>query len=337
MTPATWPRPQPLSERLLYIDPAGTYEDRRLVELPDLLRPGDLLVVNDAATLPASLHGHTSAGAEVEVRLAGRNERTWTAILFGAGDWRMRTEDRPPPPSVRAGERLQLAAGLSAVVLAVDPATPRLIEIEFDRDGEHLWPALYQAGRPVQYSYLQAPLPLWHTQTAYAARPWAMEAPSAGRPLTWELLGRLRRRGIGIASVTHAAGLSSTGDAALDARLPLPERFEVAPATVDAVAETRERNARVIAVGTTVVRALESAALGGTLRAQAGDTRLRIGPGFRPQVVDSLLTGMHEPDSSHFALLAAFAPPDLLAAAHAHAEVAGYLGHEFGDVALVLH
>jgi S-adenosylmethionine:tRNA ribosyltransferase-isomerase len=137
--------------------------------------------------------------------------------------------------------------------------------------------------------------------------------------------------------VTHAAGLSSTGDPALDARLPLPERFEVAQATVDAVTETHARNGRVVAVGTTVVRALESAALGGPLRAQSGDTGLRIGPGFRARVVDGLLTGMHEPDSSHFALLAAFAPRELLAAAHRHAEAVGYLGHEFGDVALVLH
>ena len=336
MTPAAWPRPRPLEERLLYVDPRqGTVADRRLADLGALLRAGDVLVVNDAATLPASLRGRTARGASVELRLAGQKERQWSAVLFGDGDWTRRTEDRPEPPPLRPGDTVQCGEGLRATVCAVDPDTPRLLEIEFDLEGPAFWSALYRWGRPVQYSYLRAPLALWHVQTAYAARPWAMEPPSAGRPLTWSLLAELRGRGVEITSVTHAAGLSSTGDPALDARLPLPERFEVRATAVMAVAQARQRAGRVIAVGTTVVRALETAAASGHLAARAGYTALRIGPGFRPRVVDGLLTGIHEPDSSHFALLAAFASPDLLRSAHRFAEEHAYLGHEFGDSCLV--
>ncbi len=129
--------------------------------------------------------------------------------------------------------------------------------------GDALWAALYREGRPVQYSYLAHDLPLWAVQTVYAARPWAFEMPSAGRPLSWEILLALRRKGVRWASLTHAAGLSSTGDPAIDAALPLAERYDIPAATVRAVADTRARGGRVIAVGTTVVRALEGAAVEG--------------------------------------------------------------------------
>jgi S-adenosylmethionine:tRNA ribosyltransferase-isomerase len=337
MKPAAWPPARPLEDRLLHVDPQrGTFQDGRVADLPDRLRSGDVLVVNDAATLPASVRAITARGTAIELRLAGQHEQTWSAVLFGPGDWRQRTEDRPAPPPLVPGDVLRCGDALLATVRAVDPETPRLVEIEFDRSGPGFWSALYRCGRPVQYSYLDGPLSLWHVQSSYAARPWAVEPPSAGRPLTWEMLARLRAHGVTIASVTHAAGLSSTGDAALDARLPLPERFEVPAATVAAVTAARERGGRVVAVGTTVVRALESAAAAtGTLSAMSAYTRLRIGPGFRPRVVTGLLTGMHEPDSSHFALLTAFAPAGLLHAAHRFAEDAGYLGHEFGDSCLV--
>jgi S-adenosylmethionine:tRNA ribosyltransferase-isomerase len=184
---------------------------------------------------------------------------------------------------------------------------------------------------------VRAPLALWHVQTAYASRPWAAEAPSAGRPLTWRLLLEARRRGVGLATVTHAAGLSSTGEPALDAALPLPERFDVPRETVAAVGRTRAAGGRVVAVGTTVVRALESARDGaGALRAGEGEARLRIDGRFRRRVVDGLLTGIHQPGESHFDLLQAFAPEPLLRRALAHAEAEGYLAHEFGDSCLIL-
>ncbi len=341
MTPATWPPAEPDDGRLLVVDPQrGTHDDRRLDELPFLLRSRDLLVVNDAATLPASLPGQTPDGAPVEVRLAARGatDDEWTAVLFGSGDWRVRTEDRPAPPVLASGDTIELGPDLRAKATLVSPSSPRLVEIRFDREGDALWRALYAHGRPVQYSYVDGPLALWHVQTAYGGRPWAVEPPSAGRPLTWTLLALLARRGVGLAWVTHAAGLSSTGDPAVDALLPLPERFDVPEAAVTAIAATLRAGGRVIAVGTTVVRALESAAAahGGVLAATSGVTTLRLGPGFRRRVVHGLLTGMHEPDTSHFALLASFAPETLLLDAHRHAEDAGYLAHEFGDASLIL-
>ncbi|WNG40046.1 S-adenosylmethionine tRNA ribosyltransferase [Archangium violaceum] len=339
MNAARWPREHPDSGRLLHVAPrSGRLDDVCMTDLPRLLRPGDLLVLNDAATLPAALQGRTEAGAPIELRLVSREEEgTWTAVLFGAGDWRTRTEERPPPPTVSPGERLILGE-LGARVVAVLPPSPRLLRVAFEAQGAALWAALYRAGRPVQYAHVERPLALWHIQTAYASRPWAVEAPSAGLPLTWALLLDLKRRGVGLASLTHAAGLSSTGEAALDAALPRPERFDVPASTVEAIHATKASGGRVVAVGTTVVRALEgrAAQAGGRLEPGEGVTDLLLGPGFIPRVVDGLLSGMHEPGTSHFTLLHAFAPPELLRAASVLAESRGYLGHEFGDSCLIL-
>ncbi|HEY3171770.1 MAG TPA: S-adenosylmethionine:tRNA ribosyltransferase-isomerase [Thermoanaerobaculia bacterium] len=341
MKPATRPPDRSLDERLLVVDPeSGRFEDRRIRELPRLLRRGDLLVVNDAATLPASLQGTTSSGEPIEVRLARVEDGNgkWTAALLGRGDWRMRTEDRPPPPLLPAGEVLRFAEDLIATIESVSPASPRLVSLAFDRKGDAFWEALYRRARPIQYSYLEAPLAMWDVQTAYGSRPWAVELPSAGRPLNWELLGALQQNGVALASITHGAGLSSIGDAAADAFLPIPERFEVLAATVEAERETRRRGGRVVAVGTSVARALEgcAAAHGGRLAAAAGITDVRIDVRFPLRVADGLLTGLHEPGTSHFALTTAFAAEDTLTDAYRHAEAAGYLGHEFGDAMLIL-
>jgi S-adenosylmethionine:tRNA ribosyltransferase-isomerase len=316
---------------------SGTIGDAQLDDLPSLVRPGDLFVVNDAATLPGSLPARWPSGATGEVRLVRARDdgRSWQAVAFGAGDWRTPTERRDPPQPLAADARLEVA-GLPATVTAVSRTSVRLFELVFENDADVVWVAIYHRGRPIQYAHVREPLALWSVQTTYATRPWAAEAPSAGVPLDWSLLSALRARGVGLAAITEGAGLSSTGDAALDAALPLPERFEVPAATVRAIAAARARHGRVIAVGTSVVRALESAAASGVLEPTAGDTDLIIGPGYRPRAVDGLFTGLHEPTASHFALLQAFAPRAQLAAAYAHAERGGYLGHEFGDTNLIL-
>ena len=339
MMPAAWPRDDRSATRLLHVDPrCAALADHSIGELPRLLQAGDLLVVNDAATLPASLAGRTESGAAVEIRLAGEHGAgSWRAVLLGEGDWRTRTEERRPPPPVERGDVLRFA-GLSATIAGIEPGAPGLVTLTFDRRGADLWRALYHAGRPVQYAHTAAPLALWQVQTAYAGRPWAAEAPSAGFPLTWDLLLDLRRRGVRTARVTHAAGLSSTGDLALDARLPLAERFEVTAEAVAAIAAASERGGRIIAAGTTVARALESAAVagGGKLVASCGSTDLLLGPGRRPVVADGVLTGIHEQGTSHFMLLQSFAPGELLRRAMAHAEAQGYRSHEFGDAMLIL-
>jgi S-adenosylmethionine:tRNA ribosyltransferase-isomerase len=340
MSPATWPRDNPLGERLLRIDPrAGSIADAHVGDLPTMLGPGDLLVLNDSATMPASLQGTTADGSPVEVRLLGEPAPgRFSALLFGAGDWHARTEDRPLPPRLPGGASIHFGPYFSARVASVSPASPRFVELTFDAEGARFWSALYRVGKPIQYAYLDAPLPLWHVQTAYGARPWSAELPSAGRPLAWGLLLDLLRRGVKVASLTHAAGLSSTGDPALDALLPLPERFDIPEATVLAVREAHAHGHRVIAVGTTVTRALEGSAAqhDGELVAGSGVTDLRLHGAFRLRIADGILTGIHDPSESHFDLLEAFAPSALLHAALAHAEESGYLCHEFGDSALIL-
>lgn len=346
MSPAIWPRAERTAVRMLHLDSdRETFTDRTLLDLPDVLRPGDLVIVNDAATLPASLVGRTGRGT-VELRLTSgvpsSGGDTWSAALFGAGSWRQRTEDRPPPPLLRIGDEIEFEPehpnGLRATVASISTISPRLVELRFDRNEAGLLASLYRAGRPVQYSYLCGPLDLWHVQTAYGAQPWAVEMPSAGWALASRTFQDLRRARIDIAKITHAAGLSSVGDPAIDAALPLPERFDIPERTVRAIEATRTRNGRVLAVGTTVVRALEGAAAEnrGTLVPGSGITDLRLHEGYRCQIVDGLLTGLHEPGTSHFELLTAFVPRALLQSATAYAARTGYLGHEFGDTCLIL-
>jgi S-adenosylmethionine:tRNA ribosyltransferase-isomerase len=304
-------------------------------ELPAALCAGDLVVVNDAATLPASLHGETERGEPIELRLSGPLDgNRLVGVLFGAGDHTTRTEHRPPPPMIGVGELVRFGA-LHARVTAL---TGRRVELVTRESGDALWQALYASGAPVQYAHRPELLPLYSVQTAYASRPWAAEMPSAGRPLTWDVLLGLRRAGIAIATLTHAAGLSSTGDDELDRALPWPERYEIPERTAALVAETKARGGRVIAIGTTVVRALESSALanGGYVVAGPGVATLRLDAEYELRVVDGLVSGLHTPGESHFDLLSAFAPRERLTQAIALAAAHGLSSHELGDACLIL-
>lgn len=317
--------------RLVVIDASGARAPyiTAMAQLPSLLRAGDLVVVNDAATLPGSLRG-TSARGDFELRLSAPIDGTRIfGVLLGAGDYHTRTEDRPAPPLLAAGDNVTIVNIAARVVCA----TGRRVELAAAAPPDALWQAIYAAGAPVQYAHRPAPLHLYDVQTAYAARPWAAEMPSAGRPLTWEVLLGLRRAGVELASLTHAAGLSSTGDTALDRVLPWPERYEIPSRTIDAIAAARARGGRVIAIGTTVVRALESAQ---PLVAGAGTATLRLDAAYRPRVVAGLVSGLHVPGESHFDLLAAFAPTDQLSRTMALAAARGLSAHELGDACLVL-
>ena len=326
--------------RLLRVDPrAGTLADGFVDELPSLFEPGDLLVVNDAATLPASLAGRTADGEFVEVRLrsAPVGDRC-DAVLFGAGDWRTRTEDRAAPPRLGPASRIVFAPDLSAEIESLSPLSPRAVALRFDRSGDALWSALYRHGRPVQYAHEVEPVPLARFQTPYAARPWAAEMPSAGRPLRLEWIRRLDARGVRTVRLTHAAGLSATGDPAIDRTLPLPERYDVPQIAAEAIRRVREEGGRVVAIGTSVVRALEASAAshGGDVVAGEAMTDLVIRRGHGLRVVGGLLSGIHASDSSHFALLEAFLPEALAGAYAGHVAREGYREHEFGDSTLIL-
>jgi S-adenosylmethionine:tRNA ribosyltransferase-isomerase len=334
ITAATCPRHR-LSERLLVIDPlTRRFGDYAIEELPQLLRRGDVLVVNDAATLPASLR----VDDDLELRLVSADASgSFWAVAFGAGDASLATEARGSPRRLRVGEHLAFGSELTAEIEEVDAQEPRLLRLRFHRRGAAFWAALYRHAKPIQYSYIREPLELWDVQNAYAARPWAFELPSAGRPLTFEALFAIERRGATVSYVTHAASISSTGSAKLDARLPLPERYEVSAEATAAIEGSRAAGGRVIAVGTSVVRALEArAGDDGEVSPGRGETALRLDPAYAPRAVDGLLTGLHEPGTSHFALLEAFAPVALLERAIAHAARTGYLQHEFGDSCLIL-
>jgi S-adenosylmethionine:tRNA ribosyltransferase-isomerase len=337
MRAATQPVQRPRDAKLLAIDARGAISHRPRSELARLLEPGDLVVANDAATLPASLAGvHVRTGAPIEVRLAQRasldprDVREFVAVVFGAGDWRTPTEHRPPPPALTPGDVLQLGPLRARVHRTV--GHPRLVAIAFDGTVAQVWSGLAAHGKPIQYAYLEPALSLWDVWTPIAGFPAAFEAPSAGFALDWQVLSQLRERGVGFATLTHAAGISSTGDAQLDRRLPLDEPYRIPESTAKAVARASNEGGRVIAIGTTVVRALEaSAAEHGFVRAGEGIATSRIGPETPLRVVDALLSGTHEPGTSHYELLRAFASDTALRRADSELASRGYRTHEFGD------
>lgn len=331
MRAASAPRADKSNVKLLVVKD-DEIEDSSIECLPDHLRSGDLLVVNDAATLPASLLARDARNNQVELRLTTQlDERVWQAAVLGAGDWRTPTEARPLPPRFVEGEEIMIATDFRARVRGEDRLSERLLNLEFNLSGEELWRNLYRHGKPVQYSYLDDELKLWSVQNVYGSRPWAVEMPSAGQAFSWRLLLKLIRKGVRIVPLTHGAGLSSTGDVKIDRALPLAERFEIPARAMEAVRRSRAGGGRVIAVGTSVVRALESAGLG-----LSGFTDLKLGPGYERKIVDGLLTGAHDVSESHYQLLRAFLPENVLARVSQHLERQDYLMHEFGDLCLIL-
>jgi S-adenosylmethionine:tRNA ribosyltransferase-isomerase len=305
--------------------------------LPELLRPDDLLVVNDAATLPASLYARTAQGEEVELRLLEGPHTPFTrAVLFGAGDYHTPTELRPAPPRLERGAALQVGE-LTLEVAEVAPLSPRLVLLRWPDALASRLSLLYRYGRPVQYSYVPEPVALWDVQTVFAARPWAVEMPSAARPLTAQLLLQLRARGVSIARLTHAAGLSATGDGALDAALPLPEQYEIPGETVALLEAAQRRGGRVVAVGTSVVRALEDSALRHErVREGRALAELVLSATTPRRVTSGILTGIHVPGESHYQLLSAFCDAETLERSLFLAQQRGYRAHEFGEAALFL-
>src|SRR3989475_3568447 len=287
MIAANQPAQRPLGAKLLVVDTRGRIRHLPRSALPDLLRPGDHVIANDAATLPASLHGeHVPTGARIEVRLAGRRSlavddvSNFSAIVFGAGDFRTRTEERPPPPRFAPGDRLALGP-LSGTVERL-LGHPRLVSLRFDGTPDAIRAGLAHHGRPIQYAHVPTPLALWDVWAPIAGPPVAFEPPSAGFALDWRTLAEMRAHGVAFSTITHAAGISSTGDAELDRRLPFDEPYRIPEATAAAIWRTRAAGGRIVAVGTTVVRALEhAAAYDGGVRAGDAVATTRIGPNSR--------------------------------------------------------
>jgi S-adenosylmethionine:tRNA ribosyltransferase-isomerase len=296
----------------------NTLRHARFPELPQFLRPGDLLVGNDSATLPAALAVRRIEGGELMLHVScAIADRLWVV---------------EPRAHVRESEALQLPGAVTATLLTtVDRANRRLWYAHVDTSRSHV-DYLHAHGSPIRYAYVEQPFPLASYQTVFARVPGSAEMPSAARPFSARTLDALAVRGVGLQTVTLHCGVSS----AEAHEPPQPEYFDVPEGAARAVNTARAHGRHVVAIGTSVVRALESAARDGVVRAARGRTRLVISPEHPPQVIDGLLTGFHEPGASHLAMLAAFLDPPALRAAYAAALERGYLWHEFGDVHLII-
>lgn len=287
-------------------------------DLPWLLRAGDLLVVNDSATLPASIVARRNNGDTIRLHVSTKiDERLWTVEPRGLVD---------------AGETLALPAGATAtMIVPVEPRQPRLWFAAFHLDAP-MYAYLTKFGTPISYPYLHRTFPLRDYQTLFAREMGSSEMPSAARPFTKSVVAELRDRGVEIATITLHCGVASFEAS----ERPGTERFMVSHATADRVNTTRRKGLRVIAVGTTVVRALESAATDEGVVATSGWTDLIIDETYRPKAVDALLSGFHDTNATHLSLLHAFIDAELLQDAYLQAAESRYRYHEFGDVQLIL-
>ena len=304
---------------------SGTVGHHRFTDLPRLLLPGDLLVVNTSRTLPAAVPA--SPGLAIHFS-TGLPDGTWLVEpRIPAG------KSSLPNGAVAPGQVIALPGNAELTMLR--RATARLWQARLSTAAV---PYLLRHGEPIRYSYAARRWPLGDYQTVFGQSPGSAEMPSAARPFSPAVVTELAARGVTIAPVTLHCGVSSL-EAGED---PYPEQYDVPPATARQVNLARRSGGRVIAVGTTVVRALETAAAApsesGTpgIEPSAGWTSLVVTPETGLRVVDGLLTGLHEPRSSHLRMLAAFHGPDLLSRCYEAALEGRYLWHEFGDVHLLL-
>ena len=304
----------------------------RFADLPRFLTPGDLLVVNTSATMAAAVDGRRAGSRPVTVHFSTPlDDGCWVVELRDGDNARGRVTDGEPAETIT----LPGHVALTLLYRYPDPAADRLWVASITGQGLDGSMERYLArhGRPIRYSYVPDEWPLAAYQTVFARDPGSAEMPSAGRPFTKDLVVDVITAGVPIAPITLHAGVGS-----LEAgELPLPERFAVPEPTARLVNLTRSAGRRVIAVGTTVTRALESAAdPDGTVRSAHGWTELVLGCDRPARVVQGLITGWHDPEASHLALLEAVAGAALVKAAYSEAEQARYLGHEFGDSCLLL-
>jgi S-adenosylmethionine:tRNA ribosyltransferase-isomerase len=302
----------------------GAVVHARFRDLREFLRPGDLLVVNTSATLPAALDARLDERA-VELRLS-------TPAIGESWIVELRTADRLPFRRPPAGSRLDLEGGGRAHLLAPYAGSGRLSVARLEL-GTHVEDYLHRHGHPIRYDYVQRSWPLDAYQTIFADDPGSAEMPSAGRPFTHELVTELITGGILVAPLTLHTGVSSPEHD----EPPYPERYRVPRKTVELVDAVHRWGGRVIAVGTTVVRALETAVAPEDANDRRdGWTNLVVTPERGLRAVDGLLTGWHEPESSHLQLLDAVAGAQLRARSYRAALAHGYRWHEFGDVHLIL-
>ncbi len=319
----------PLAERaasrMLLIDARQQeYSDRQFTDLTDLVDPGDLLVFNDTRVIPARLFGRKSTGGKVEVMVE-----------------RVLDDNR-----LLAHLRASKAPKTGAELILENKIECRMLGREQDLfvlgQGQGAWPDLLD-----RYGHMPLPPYIQRSdessdreryQTVYASNPGAVAAPTAGLHFDNAMLEALQQRGVGCARLTLHVGAGTfqpvRGDD-IDGHVMHPERIEITQSVVDSIAQTRARGGRVIAIGTTVVRSLETAAAGGKLAAFDGDSRLFIKPGYRFRVVDAMLTNFHLPRSTLLMLVSAFAGTELVRRAYAHAVAQQYRFFSYGDAMFI--
>lgn len=314
--------------RLMAVRPQGVTSGR-FRDLPSLLEPGDLVVVNTSATLPGRVPARRADGVTVPLH--------WSATLDD-GDWVVelrRGDNRGPDLGCEPGTELDLPGGVRLTLLAGYPDPARPSRLWRARTAPPVDATVYlpRHGSPIEYAYLRGNFELAAFQNVYATRPGSAEMASAGRPFTAELLVALIARGLPVVPLVLHTGVSSPELH----EPPCPERFAVPEVTARLVNSTRRAGRRVVAVGTTVTRGLETATGDdGVTRATGGWTDLVLGPDRPARVVSGLITGLHEPEASHLELLEAVAGPELVASAYDRAVAERYLWHEFGDSMLFL-
>lgn len=310
----------------LLVTSRGGHRHARFEDLPTFLERGDLLVVNESAAIPASL----AAEGRLGPILLNLSTRFRPDLWIAEPRW---AAGKPGPLPVEPGEELRVgAAGVR--LLSEYPGIPRLWFALADRPFDAL---VADVGRPIHYGYTDAwPLDVYRTE--FSRVPGSAEMPSAARPITPRVRASLEEAGIGFAPILLHAGVSSLEieSPTVEGQAMYPEPFSVSPGTALAVNRTHAAGHRVIAVGTTAVRALESAWTPEGVRAVSGFTRVFVNPDRGAHAVDGLLTGFHDPVTSHLAMMAAFLGMDGVRSAYAEAVARGYLWHEFGDSHLVL-
>jgi S-adenosylmethionine:tRNA ribosyltransferase-isomerase len=304
----------------------GNVRHDQFYQLADYLLPGDLIVLNNSRTVPAILQARQKRGTQliedkVEIRLARRHDEAIWDVLIVAEE-------------VCLGDILQFSTDLAAQVIHQKKGSP-LKTIHFSKKGTELFNHIYALGEPIRYEYIQHEWELDYYQTVFASHPGSVEMPSAGRAFSWEMLFNLQRKGIQLEFIQLHTGLSYLLDDELESSPEENyEEYHLSEDTMKKIYKTKASGGRVIAVGTTVVRALETAALTKQL---SGITNLYINENFPLKLVDGIITGFHEPKASHLEMLTAFVPQEILFNAYHTAIKKSYLWHEFGDMNLILN
>ncbi len=303
----------------------GHVSHDRFFQLENYLNSGDVLVLNNSRTIPAAfkadwVRGGKVIGSDVELRLARkRTGAVWEVLST--------------QPNVKQGDFFKISASLEAKVVGEVFKSPLLI-MQFSLQGEEFYDAIYSVGYPVRYEYIKIPWQLDYYQTVFASQPGSIEMPSAGRAFSWEILMKLQEKGVKVVYLQLHTGLSYL----LDDQNPhspeeLYEEYSISQEAMDEIWKAKAEGGKIIAGGTTAVRALETAAAKSLLN---GWTNLYVTSEYQLQLVDGIITGFHEPKASHLDMLSAFVNEAALFKAYTAAIEKHYLWHEFGDINLII-